>query len=68
MSISSGVRGPARMELLRNHRLAVFTRVFGEYIDGRASVDDVQARALKMKEMRRKRRRRYLPQRGINEL
>lgn len=34
MSIA-GVRG-------RNHRLAVFTRVFGDYIDGRASVEDVQ--------------------------
>ncbi|MBA7686164.1 hypothetical protein ES703_94605 [subsurface metagenome] len=48
MSIASGVRGPARIELIRNHRVMVFTRVFGEYIDGKASVDDVKVRALNL--------------------
>jgi len=58
MSITKGVRGQARVELLRNHRLTEFTRVFGQYIDGRASIDDVRVRALKLKQMRRKRSRR----------
>lgn len=65
MSIASGIRGPGRLALLRDHRLAVFTRVFGEYIDGKASVDAVMCRAQKLKLLKRKRRRRGLPQRGL---
>ena len=58
MPIASGIRGSGRLALLRSHRVNVFDRVFNEYVDGRASVDDVKARALKLKQMRRKRPRR----------
>ncbi len=68
MAVLGHIRGHGRLALLHDHRLAVFTRVFGEYIDGKAGVDDVVCRAYKLKLLRRKRRRRYLPQRGDNGL
>jgi len=67
MSIASGIKGSARLELLRSHRLGAFYEVFNRYCDGKAACGDVQVRAYKMKLLRRKRRRK-VPQRGDNGL
>jgi len=60
MSIG-GIRGPGRLALGREHRRNVFEEVFSLYIDGKVGVDAVRVRALKLKEMGRKRPRRGLP-------
>ncbi|MBA7607952.1 hypothetical protein ES703_15122 [subsurface metagenome] len=61
MGIAGKIRGPGRRALVQEHRRNVFEEVFSLYIDGRASVADVQVRAQKLKLLRRQRPRRYLP-------
>ena len=68
MAVLGHIRGHSRLALLHDHRQAVFVKVFNEYIDGRATLDDVLVRAYKMKLLRRKRPRRYLPQRSDHGL
>ncbi|MBA7619878.1 hypothetical protein ES703_27220 [subsurface metagenome] len=68
MPIASGIRGSGRKLFIQAHRLAVFDKVFNEYVDGRATFGDVQVRAAKLKLLRRRRPRRGLPQRGNHEL
>lgn len=45
MSIASGIRGPGRKGFIEAHCVNVFIKVFSEYVDGKASVDDVQCRS-----------------------
>lgn len=54
MAIAGKVRGPARLALLRAHRLIVLDKVFDEYCQGRANCDDVRVRALKLKQIKKK--------------
>jgi len=49
--IAPGIRGRARIRLLRLHRLIEFERVFSLYLEGKASADHVRARAKKMLEV-----------------
>jgi len=62
MSIARRIRA-GRKALLWEHRCSVFEEVFSQY-RGEATFGDVEARAMKLKLLKRKRRRRGLPQRG----
>jgi len=50
-SLFAGVRGTARLNLLRLHRLMEFERIFSEYLEGKATATQVKARAKKMLEI-----------------
>ena len=47
-TIAPGVKGRARLQILRLHRLLEFERVFTLYLEGKTSADYVTARAKKM--------------------
>jgi len=64
MGIASGIRGSGRKGFIQAHRLVTFNRIFDQYLEGKATCGDVQAKAMKLKLLRRKRRR-GLPQRGL---
>ena len=42
------VRGNGRLRLVQAHRLVEFSRVFDEYLAGKATAAEVKARATKM--------------------
>jgi len=46
--IARSVKGPARLRLLRAHRLAEFDRVFSAFIEGKVDASLVAVRAQKM--------------------
>lgn len=50
-TIAPGVKGKARTQLLRLHRLLEFEKAFTAYLEGKATSDHVTARAKKMLEI-----------------
>jgi len=50
-SLAPGIKGNARLGILKLHRLAEFQVVFDLYLDGRATAAAVTARARKMLEV-----------------
>jgi len=49
--VPSWLRGPARRELLKAHRLIEFEKTLDAYFIGHANADDVKRRARKMLEV-----------------
>lgn len=50
-SIASGVKGRARLSILRLHRLIEFEHAFNLYLEGKVSAERVKVRATKMLEV-----------------
>lgn len=48
MSLAPGVRGPARLLLMRMHRLLEFEQAFDDYLCGKCGAEEVRLRAKKM--------------------
>lgn len=44
----SGLKGTARIEAIQEHRLAEFTWIFNEFLDGKASAELVRERGRKL--------------------
>lgn len=51
MGIVTGVKGGARLQILRLHRLLEFEKAFSAYLEGKTSAAHVMARAKKMLEV-----------------